>query len=69
MINRIFIIFIYLYFLCRITSEQGNIIFKPETIASIGKGYGLIIADVDGDGKQDILLADVWDLVWFWNGD
>lgn len=43
--------------------------FEPETVGSIGKGYGLSIADVDGDGKPDILLADVWDFVWYRNGD
>lgn len=43
--------------------------FEPETVASIGKGYGLSIADVDGDGKPDILLADVSDFVWYRNGD
>jgi hypothetical protein len=34
-------------------------IFKAQTIdAKIKVGYGLAIADVDGDGKNDILLAD-----------
>jgi hypothetical protein len=33
--------------------------FKAQTIdAQITVGYGLAIADVDGDGKDDILLAD-----------
>jgi VCBS repeat protein len=43
--------------------------FKAETIGIIAKGYGLSIADVDGDGKPDILMADVWDFVWYRNGD
>lgn len=43
--------------------------FEPQTIAEIGKGYGLSIGDVDGDGKPDILHADVWDFVWYRNGD
>jgi hypothetical protein len=30
-------------------------------------GYGLAIADVDGDGKQDILLADKKQFVWYRN--
>jgi hypothetical protein len=28
-------------------------------------GYGLAIADVDGDGKDDILLADAKQIVWY----
>lgn len=32
-------------------------------------GYGLAIADVDGDGKQDILLADKNLIVWYRNPD
>lgn len=43
--------------------------FEPLTIAEIGKGYGLSVGDVDGDGKPDILLADVHDFVWYRNGD
>lgn len=30
-------------------------------------GYGLAIADVDGDGKSDILLADKRQIVWYRN--
>lgn len=32
-------------------------------------GYGLGIGDVDGDGKDDILLADKKQFVWYRNGD
>lgn len=43
--------------------------FEPRTVGTIEKGYGLSVADVDGDGKLDILLADVWDFYWFRHGD
>src|ERR1041384_3846666 len=32
-------------------------------------GYGLAIADVDGDGKSDILLADKKTVQWYHNPD
>lgn len=32
-------------------------------------GYGLAIGDVDGDAKNDILLADKKQFVWYRNGD
>lgn len=32
-------------------------------------GYGLAVADVDGDGKQDILLVDKSQVVWYRNPD
>lgn len=41
---------------------------RPQTIdAKISIGYGLAIADVDGDGKADILLADAKQIVWYRN--
>jgi hypothetical protein len=41
---------------------------RAQTIdARIGIGYGLAIADVDGDGKDDILLADQHEIVWYRN--
>src|SRR5258706_9530570 len=30
-------------------------------------GYGVAVADVDGDGKPDILLADKKQFVWYKN--
>lgn len=39
---------------------------RPQTIdPAIKIGYGLAIADVDGDGKTDILLADARQIVWY----
>ncbi len=44
--------------------------FETQTIDSaVAIGYGLAIGDVDGDGKQDILLADKKSFVWYRNGD
>lgn len=42
--------------------------FEPQTVdAAISIGYGLAIGDMDGDGKQDILLADAKEFVWYKN--
>jgi hypothetical protein len=42
--------------------------FEPQTIdPAIEIGYGLAIADVDGDAKDDVLLADKRDIVWYRN--
>lgn len=42
--------------------------FKEQLIDDkIEIGYGLATADVDGDGKQDILLADKKEIVWYQN--
>jgi hypothetical protein len=38
-----------------------------EIDAKIEIGYGLAVADVDGDGKPDILLADKRQIVWYRN--
>ena len=43
--------------------------FEAQEIdAAIAIGYGLAIGDVDGDGKEDILLADKKQIVWYRNG-
>jgi hypothetical protein len=36
---------------------------------NISIGYGLAVADVDGDKRPDILLADKKQFVWYRNGD
>ncbi len=42
--------------------------FKEQQIdANVGIGYGLAVADVNGDGKTDILLADKDVIVWYQN--
>jgi sugar lactone lactonase YvrE len=38
-----------------------------EIDTKIGVGYGLSIADVDGDGKQDILLVTGTKVIWYEN--
>jgi hypothetical protein len=42
--------------------------FRPQTVdAKLQIGYGLAVADVDGDGKPDILLCDAKETVWYRN--
>jgi hypothetical protein len=56
-------------FFCGITTnaQPG---FTPQVIdTTISIGYGIALADVDGDGKTDILLADSKQFVWYRNGD
>lgn len=44
--------------------------FESQVIdANIEIGYGIEIGDVDGDGNEDILLADKKQFVWYRNGD
>src|SRR5215510_1067026 len=64
---------IFFYFLLDWLIKMTNpapTVFKPELIdGNISIGYGLALGDVDGDGKQDILLADKKQFVWYRNGD
>lgn len=41
--------------------------FKPQDIDTISIGYGIAIADVNGDKKPDILLADQKTIQWYQN--
>ncbi len=41
--------------------------FRAEEIGKVDIGYGLAIADVDGDGKKDIILADKSTIQWYQN--
>lgn len=42
--------------------------FKTIEIDShVDIGYGVTVADVDGDGKPDIVLADKKQIVWYQN--
>jgi hypothetical protein len=44
--------------------------FRAQTLdAKLQIGYGLSVADVDGDGKQDIVLVDARETVWYRNPD
>lgn len=47
---------------------QADPRFKAEQIDDqVSIGYGTVIADVDGDGRKDILLADKEAFVWYQN--
>ncbi|MBD2702945.1 VCBS repeat-containing protein [Spirosoma sp. BT702] len=67
-----------LFFLCLLatspllaqtdSTSQKKLNFKIQVVDNqIAIGYGLAIGDVDGDKKQDILLADQKEFVWYKN--
>ncbi|MFT5030673.1 MAG: hypothetical protein ACI9VS_003129, partial [Candidatus Binatia bacterium] len=41
--------------------------FRAQEIDKIEIGYGVQLADVDGDGKTDIVLADKREFAWYQN--
>lgn len=44
--------------------------FESQLIDSnVSIGYGIVVGDVDGDGKPDLILADKKQFVWYRNGD
>ena len=53
-----------------LTEKSVSPNFSAQVIdGNIQIGYGLAIGDVDGDGNDDILLADKKQFVWYRNGD
>jgi hypothetical protein len=56
------------YLLFSLRSLEPNFVIQ-EIDDHVAIGYGIVIGDVDGDGKPDILLADKKEFVWYRNGD
>jgi FG-GAP-like repeat len=48
--------------------DLSDPVFQRQSIdEAIRIGYGLAVADVNGDGKPDLVLADKTDIVWYAN--
>ena len=69
MIKTTFHIFLLAFLILAMHSQaETSPKFRAQEIdAGIQIGYGLAIADVDGDGKRDIILADNRQIVWYQN--
>ena len=69
MIKTSFNIFLLASLILAMHSQAGDSPkFRAQEIdAAIQIGYGLAIADVDGDDKVDIVLADKRQIVWCQN--
>jgi hypothetical protein len=51
-----------------VSSVLAQVHFRPQTIDDkVGIGYGVAIADVNGDKKPDILLVDKAEISWYEN--
>lgn len=49
-------------------ADTPSLPFRPQVVDDkLRIGYGLAIADVDGDKRDDILLADAREIVWYRN--
>jgi len=64
--------FVHCFLVCICCSLHGATSVFPrfkavEIDSHVDIGYGVTVADVDGDGKPDILLADKKQIVWYQN--
>ncbi len=65
---RLFSITLVLVAIPTLAADPPEPKFRAQTIDDkIQIGYGVAVADVDGDGKPDVLLADKKQFVWYRN--